>query len=141
MDQLKSMASMFPHLYGAINTPTSLSSLPSLPMLYPSMCNPLLSRIQGKDLQHLFHITNYQYFRFRFYRFLLYSLSDNNLLTIGASAETGGDVSPNATPSSNSNSKIKVTLDDKELWQRFHMFGTEMIVTRSGRCVLNTDII
>lgn len=29
----------------------------------------------------------------------------------------------------------KVTLESKELWERFHTFGTEMVITKSGRCV------
>ncbi|EEC09788.1 t-box transcription factor tbx2, putative, partial [Ixodes scapularis] len=27
----------------------------------------------------------------------------------------------------------KVTLESKELWERFHTFGTEMVITKSGR--------
>ncbi|KAH7957764.1 hypothetical protein HPB52_022646 [Rhipicephalus sanguineus] len=27
----------------------------------------------------------------------------------------------------------KVTLEAKELWERFHTFGTEMVITKSGR--------
>ncbi|KAL1468325.1 hypothetical protein MTO96_041557 [Rhipicephalus appendiculatus] len=27
----------------------------------------------------------------------------------------------------------KVTLEAKELWERFHAFGTEMVITKSGR--------
>lgn len=29
----------------------------------------------------------------------------------------------------------KVTLESKELWERFHTFGTEMVITKSGRYV------
>ncbi len=28
---------------------------------------------------------------------------------------------------------IVVKLDNKELWERFHAIGTEMIITKSGR--------
>ena len=27
----------------------------------------------------------------------------------------------------------KVTLEQKELWDQFHKFGTEMVITKSGR--------
>lgn len=27
----------------------------------------------------------------------------------------------------------KVTLEAKELWQQFHLLGTEMVITKSGR--------
>lgn len=27
----------------------------------------------------------------------------------------------------------KVTLESKDLWQQFHSFGTEMVITKSGR--------
>jgi T-box protein 2 len=29
----------------------------------------------------------------------------------------------------------KVTLEHKELWEQFHKNGTEMVITKSGRCV------
>jgi len=36
---------------------------------------------------------------------------------------------------------IKVTLDNRDLWRKFHTLGTEMIITKSGRfvdrCLLN----
>ena len=28
---------------------------------------------------------------------------------------------------------IKVTLDNRDLWRKFHSLGTEMIITKSGR--------
>jgi len=28
---------------------------------------------------------------------------------------------------------IKVTLDNRDLWRKFHALGTEMIITKSGR--------
>lgn len=35
---------------------------------------------------------------------------------------------------SRSNDKnIKVTLENKELWDKFHAIGTEMIITKCGR--------
>jgi len=30
---------------------------------------------------------------------------------------------------------IKVTLDNRDLWRKFHSLGTEMIITKSGRFV------
>jgi len=30
---------------------------------------------------------------------------------------------------------IKVTLDNRDLWRKFHTLGTEMIITKSGRFV------
>lgn len=30
----------------------------------------------------------------------------------------------------------KVTLEGKELWEKFHKLGTEMVITKSGRLVL-----
>lgn len=36
----------------------------------------------------------------------------------------------------------KVTLEGKELWEKFHKLGTEMVITKSGRLVLaNKKII
>ncbi len=32
-------------------------------------------------------------------------------------------------------SKIKITMENRELWQKFHSLGTEMIITKSGRWV------
>ena len=29
----------------------------------------------------------------------------------------------------------KVTLESKDLWSQFHMYGTEMVITKSGRYV------
>lgn len=29
----------------------------------------------------------------------------------------------------------KVTLESKDLWEKFHVFGTEMVITKSGRSV------
>lgn len=29
----------------------------------------------------------------------------------------------------------KVTLETKELWEKFHKFGTEMVITKCGRLV------
>ena len=31
------------------------------------------------------------------------------------------------------NDDPKVTLDQKELWDKFHGLGTEMVITKSGR--------
>lgn len=33
----------------------------------------------------------------------------------------------------NRDKNIKITLENKELWQKFHAIGTEMIITKSGR--------
>ena len=30
----------------------------------------------------------------------------------------------------------KVTLESKDLWSQFHMYGTEMVITKSGRYVV-----
>ena len=32
--------------------------------------------------------------------------------------------------------KVKVTLENEELWKEFHEIGTEMIITKMGRSVL-----
>nr|FAA01194.1 TPA: T-box transcription factor TBX4a [Scleropages formosus] len=45
-----------------------------------------------------------------------------------------GQVSKNLRPVSNPNMEdIKVTLQDRELWRKFHEAGTEMIITKAGR--------
>ena len=31
----------------------------------------------------------------------------------------------------------KVNIEMKELWQTFHVLGTEMVITKSGRCVFD----
>lgn len=34
-----------------------------------------------------------------------------------------------------SDPNIKIALENAELWQQFHDIGTEMIITKLGRCV------
>ena len=47
--------------------------------------------------------------------------------------------------SSNSNDGVnddpKVELEGKELWVQFHELGTEMVITKSGRCVCGLTLI
>ena len=33
----------------------------------------------------------------------------------------------------------KVNIEAKDLWQTFHVLGTEMVITKSGRCVVLFD--
>ena len=47
--------------------------------------------------------------------------------TPGSSAATRTDQRPDKN--------IKVTLDNRDLWRKFHTLGTEMIITKSGRYV------
>lgn len=35
-----------------------------------------------------------------------------------------------------SDPNIQISLENIELWQQFHNIGTEMIITKLGRCVL-----
>jgi len=44
---------------------------------------------------------------------------------------------PDAGPedSGSTSDDPKVELDSRELWERFHELGTEMVITKSGRCV------
>lgn len=35
----------------------------------------------------------------------------------------------------------KVTLEGKDLWERFHKLGTEMVITKSGRWVINNFLL
>ena len=35
--------------------------------------------------------------------------------------------------------KIHVTLECKDLWMKFHELGTEMIITKAGRLVINCE--
>lgn len=39
----------------------------------------------------------------------------------------------NCDVKSKGNEDIKVTLENKDLWDKFHGLGTEMVITRSGR--------
>ena len=53
-------------------------------------------------------------------------------------ASAGSAVGPaatnnNSTASSNPDPNIKVTLENEDLWRRFHQIGTEMIITKMGR--------
>jgi len=47
--------------------------------------------------------------------------------TPGSTATTRVDQRPDKN--------IKVTLDNRDLWRKFHSLGTEMIITKSGRFV------
>ena len=40
-----------------------------------------------------------------------------------------------AAASVKSDPNIKISLENAELWQQFHQIGTEMIITKLGRCV------
>lgn len=39
-----------------------------------------------------------------------------------------------AAASVKSDPNIKISLENAELWQQFHQIGTEMIITKLGRC-------
>jgi hypothetical protein len=39
-----------------------------------------------------------------------------------------------AAASVKSDPNIKIELENAELWQQFHQIGTEMIITKLGRC-------
>ena len=49
--------------------------------------------------------------------------------------QSGGTTSSSTTTNSsiNNNDKVRVTLDDLELWKGFHRLTNEMIVTKNGR--------
>ena len=32
-------------------------------------------------------------------------------------------------------SNVRVALHNKEMWDKFHLVGTEMIITKAGRCI------
>ena len=57
--------------------------------------------------------------------------------TLGVSSLTDGDPRRSLrSPDSEEDNVIddpKVTLEMKELWEQFHNFGTEMVITKSGR--------
>ncbi len=40
-----------------------------------------------------------------------------------------------AAASVKSDPNIKISLENADLWQQFHQIGTEMIITKLGRCV------
>lgn len=44
----------------------------------------------------------------------------------------GGPNNNNST-ASNPDPKVKVTLENEDLWKRFYEIGTEMIITKMGR--------
>jgi hypothetical protein len=45
----------------------------------------------------------------------------------------GGGPASNNNPASNPDPKVKVILENEDLWRRFHQIGTEMIITKMGR--------
>ena len=45
----------------------------------------------------------------------------------------GGGPTNNNTAASNPDPNVKVTLENEDLWRRFHAIGTEMIITKMGR--------
>ncbi|XP_070572384.1 T-box transcription factor TBX20-like [Ptychodera flava] len=45
---------------------------------------------------------------------------------------------PTIPPTTVQNKDIKVTLEGKELWEKFHKIGTEMIITKAGRRMFPT---
>lgn len=53
----------------------------------------------------------------------------HNILAPPTSVVTGSHVIRDQRPDKN----IKMTLDNRELWRKFHTLGTEMIITKSGR--------
>uniref|UniRef100_A0ABM5F2J8 T-box-containing protein TBX6L-like n=1 Tax=Pogona vitticeps TaxID=103695 RepID=A0ABM5F2J8_9SAUR len=48
-------------------------------------------------------------------------------------SETPTSNSSSSSSSSSSHGPLGVTLEDRELWAKFHQVGTEMIITKSGR--------
>ena len=51
-----------------------------------------------------------------------------------AAASVGGGPTCNTTSAaSNPDPSVKVTLENEDLWRRFHEIGTEMIITKMGR--------
>ena len=56
-----------------------------------------------------------------------------------SSADTGSDVEQSSICACSSDCKeletVQCRLETKELWDKFHELGTEMIITKSGRCV------
>ena len=45
----------------------------------------------------------------------------------------GGTFNNNSTAAANHDPNVKVTLENEDLWRRFHEIGTEMIITKMGR--------
>ena len=45
----------------------------------------------------------------------------------------GMGVAPPGSENNNIDKNIKVTLDNRDLWSKFHSLGTEMIITKTGR--------
>ena len=45
----------------------------------------------------------------------------------------GGGSFNNNTAAANHDPNVKVTLENEDLWRRFHAIGTEMIITKMGR--------
>ena len=53
----------------------------------------------------------------------------HNILAPPTSVVGGSHVIRDQRPDKN----IKMTLDNRDLWRKFHSLGTEMIITKSGR--------
>ena len=50
-----------------------------------------------------------------------------------AASVSGGPTCNPTSTASNPDPSVKVTLENEDLWRRFHEIGTEMIITKMGR--------
>ena len=53
--------------------------------------------------------------------------------TMGPSAAAATPPNANGTANTNPDPSINVSLENEDLWKRFHEIGTEMIITKMGR--------
>lgn len=64
--------------------------------------------------------------------------SEDVLLDSPQSASQGSTVLGQSGTSSGE--EMRVDLQGSDLWKRFHEIGTEMIITKAGRCITNTHL-
>ena len=65
--------------------------------------------------------------------------STDSFVAASKSLRASNDVITRSTSGSRL-ADVECHLDLKELWDKFHQLGTEMIITKSGRCVCVRDI-
>ena len=53
--------------------------------------------------------------------------------TMGPAAVSTAATATNGTANANPDPSINVSLENEDLWKRFHEIGTEMIITKMGR--------
>jgi hypothetical protein len=60
--------------------------------------------------------------------------ADQSLRRVTDADVEPGTRSTSSSPTSGGLANVECRLEAKQLWDKFHELGTEMIITKSGRC-------